>query len=192
MHTFKIIVKYVVVSMILGISQMLVMSCGSRQNADQSTETAYEDDSEEDEQGDADDWHYRVLLKTEKPQPGKEYLYDGAPVFAGLSLQNAAGASFAFDDEIDYGNFARRCCLPTNLRKEPSSRLPRNGINSLKMYLTKRSMSRIRPLAWIALRILSGVKKPRNYGMMLFVTCRSIMVTVATESRLSAIRCCIL
>lgn len=93
--------------MILGISPMLVTSCGSRQNADQSTETAYEDDSEEDEQGDANEWHYRVLLKTEKPQPGKEYLYDGTPVFAGLSLQNAAGASFAFDDEIDYANYAR-------------------------------------------------------------------------------------
>ncbi|MDE6491291.1 MAG: hypothetical protein K2L49_09065 [Muribaculaceae bacterium] len=94
--------------LILGVSLMLLMtSCGSRQNADQSTETAYETDSEEDENGDADGWHYRVLLKTKKPLPGEEHLYDGAPEFAGLSLQNAAGDFWAFDDEVDYAQFAR-------------------------------------------------------------------------------------
>lgn len=106
----KNIVNIIFFLTILLVSQMLTTSCSSGQNSDRSAEkdeSAYDLEAEE-EQGDADEWHYFVLLKTTKPQPGEEHLYDGTPVFAGLSLVNASGDFFVFDDEVDYASVARQ------------------------------------------------------------------------------------
>lgn len=88
---------------------LMPLSCSNRQNSAQSDDN-YDyasDQSGEEEDGDADEVFYKVILSTSKPKPGEEHLSDNSLKFGGLTVCNSAGNYLLFNDETDYVNFAR-------------------------------------------------------------------------------------
>lgn len=99
-------------------------ACGSKSSentVDSNVEASIAEVSQEEEddvEGDADEWSYKVVLKKPEVRPGEEYLSDGLPKFVGLTLVLPNGQYLEFNDDVDYGNFIRQFAYGIRLCRE--------------------------------------------------------------------------
>ncbi len=94
------------------------LSCKNATADSAETEEMADDMAGEEEQGDADEWYYRVVLEKRKIQPGTEHTIDCPFYVEGLSLLNHNGDYLAYNDEVDYQYYVTPFLFACQLAKE--------------------------------------------------------------------------